>query len=242
MRRLFTASRYPVHGVQQVQAYIGLMSPSAYISNPAALSAADMLRRVTMIAYRTRELQLAWPDDGFATGEREIWENDEAWQPARKAIEYALTTYDWGEAFTAMNLVLLPTLDDVLLRQLGRTAKANGDDLTWLLTSFLQRDVDRRKRWSAELARHAIAQNSANEAVLRRWIEKWTPLADDAAKGLGSVFEALPNSDQSASDVAGEAAAAREKFLTGAGLSGSDASGNGHASGNGQAAGNGHAS
>ena len=32
----------------------------------------------------------------------------DGWQPARKAIEYALVSYDWGEAFTALNLVLAP--------------------------------------------------------------------------------------------------------------------------------------
>ena len=65
---------------------------------------------------------------------------------ARKAIEYALVSYDWGEAFTALNLVLAPTLEDVLLTQLGQVAKRNDDDLTWLLTSFLAEDARRRGR------------------------------------------------------------------------------------------------
>jgi toluene monooxygenase system protein E len=218
LARLFTPTRYPVHGAQQAQAYIGLMAPSPYITNPAALSAADMLRRVTLVAYRTRELQLAWPDDGFATGERAVWESDDAWQPTRRAIELALTSYDWAEAWTATNLVLLPTLDDVLLRQFGEVAKDNGDALTWLLTSFLQRDVDRRERWSGELARFAVAANPANTAVLRRWVDKWTPRADEAAAALGSLFESLPARGRPASAVAEAAAAAREQFLSGAGL------------------------
>lgn len=218
LARLFTPTRYPMHGVQQAQAYIGLMAPSPYITNPAALSAADTLRRVTLVAYRTRELQLAWPDQGFATGEREVWESDEAWQPTRRAIELALTSYDWAEAFTAMNLVLLPTLDDVLLRQFGEVARDNGDALTWLLTSFLHRDVDRRERWSGELARFAVAANPANAGVLRRWVDKWAPRADEAAAGLGSLFESLPARGRSASAVAEAAAATREQFLAGAGL------------------------
>ncbi len=222
LARLFTPTRYPVHGAQQVQAYIGLMAPSSYITNPAALSAADMLRRVTLVSYRTRELQLAWPDDGFATGERAIWETDQAWQPARKAIELALTSYDWAEACTAMNLVMLPKLDDVLLRQFGEVAKANDDAETWLLTSFLQRDVDRRERWSGAVARFAIAAKPANEAVLRRWVDKWTPRADEAAQGLGSLLERLPAQGRPASTVAAEAAAAREQLLAGVGLAGAD--------------------
>jgi toluene monooxygenase system protein E len=218
--RLFTASRYPVHGAQQVQSYLALMAPTPYISNPAALSAADMLRRVTLIAYRTRELQIAWPEDGFATGERAIWEDDAAWQPARQAIELALTAYDWAESFTAMNLVLLPTLDNVLLRQFGALAKDNGDALTWMLTSFLLRDVERRERWSGALARFAVDRNPANEAVLARWIDRWTPRADEAAHALGTLFETLPARTVSADQVAATAAEARSRFLAESGVDG----------------------
>jgi toluene monooxygenase system protein E len=221
LARLFTPTRYPVHGAQQVEAYIGLMAPSAYITNPAALSAADMLRRGTLVSYRTRELQLAWPEDGFATGERALWETDDAWQPTRRAIELAMISYDWAEAFTAMNLVLLPTLDDILLRQLGEVAKDNGDALTWLLVSFLQRDVDRRERWTGELTRFAIAQNPANAAVLQRWVDKWAPRADEAAQGLASLFETLPGRGRPASLVSEAAAAARGQVVSGTGLTAS---------------------
>ena len=218
LARVFTPSRYLAHGAQQVLAYIGLMAPTGFITNPAALSTADMLRRVTLLAYRTRELQLAWPDAGYATGERAIWEDDEAWQPTRRAVELALTSYDWAEAFTAMNLVLLPTLDDVLLRQLGELAKAGGDQLTWLLTSFLRRDVDRRERWSGALAAFAINANAANAAVLRGWVDRWAPRADEAAHALGTLLSTLPEHGRQAGDVAAQAAAARGRLLAGAGL------------------------
>ena len=85
--RLFTPSRFLCHGFQQVQAYIGYTAPSSYITNAAGFSAADFLRRVTTIAYRTRELQVASPDSGIGSAERSRWEGDDEWQPARKAIE-----------------------------------------------------------------------------------------------------------------------------------------------------------
>ena len=102
--RLFTPSRYLCHGFQQVEAYLGYMAPSSYITNAAAFASADFLRRVTTIAYRTRELQIARPDSGIGSAERSLWEGHEGWQPARKAVEYALVSYDFGEAFTALNL------------------------------------------------------------------------------------------------------------------------------------------
>ena len=179
--RLFTPSRYLCHGFQQVEAYIGFMAPSSYITSAASFSTADFLRRVTTIAYRTRELQIAWPEAGIGSMERAGWEDDDGWQPARKAIEYALVSYDWGEAFTALNLVLAPTLDDVLLTGLGEAARNDGDDLTWLLTSFLAEDSRRRGRWSRALAELAVTQRPGSRAVLGKWIGRWSALADEAA-------------------------------------------------------------
>src|SRR5262249_28252501 len=116
---LFTPTRFLLHGLQMCQAYLAQMAPSSYITNAATFAAADLLRRVSMVAYRTRELERTYPGEGFAVAERERWETAPAWQPARKAVELALTSYDWAECFTAVNLVLRPTLDDLLLRQLG---------------------------------------------------------------------------------------------------------------------------
>ncbi|AEA23068.1 MULTISPECIES: ferritin family protein [Pseudonocardiaceae] len=209
---MFTPSRYLLHGCQQVEAYIGYMAPTSYVTNAASFATADYLRRVTLTAYRTRELQLAHPDSGIGTAERGIWENDEAWQPARQAIEKALIAYDWGEAFTALNLVLAPTIDDVLVRQFTEVSRDNGDQLSWLLLSFLQADNDRRNRWSAALAGFCLQQKPENADVLRRWIARWTPVADAAAHGLGRLLETRPEHGRAADEVAAGAKAAREAF------------------------------
>ena len=213
--QLFTPARYLYHGFQQVEAYIGYMAPSSYITNAAAFATADFLRRVTTIAYRTRELQIASPDSGIGAAERSRWEGHDGWQPARKAVEYALVSYDWGEAFTALNLVLAPTLDDVLLTQLGRVARSNGDDLTWLLTSFLAEDSRRRGRWSRALAEEAVAQRPENRAVLGKWVGRWSALADDAARGLGTILATAPGNGVHADEVAAHAKAARDRYLAG---------------------------
>jgi toluene monooxygenase system protein E len=210
---LFTPSRYLCHGFQQVEAYTGYMAPSPFVTSAAGYSTADFLRRVTTIAYRTRELQMAHPDSGIGSAERGLWEGHDGWQPARKAIEYALVSYDWAEAFTALNLVLAPTIDDVLLTQLGQVAKDHGDDLTWMLTTFLAEDSRRRSRWSRALADFAVAQRPENRAVLGKWVSRWSQLADDAALGLGQILET--GSDAAAADVAAHARTAREDLLAG---------------------------
>jgi toluene monooxygenase system protein E len=209
----FTPSRFLCHGLQQAEAYIGYMAPSSYITSAAGYTTADFLRRVTTIAYRTRELQLAHPASGIGSAERSRWEDHAGWQPARQAIEYALVAYDWGEAFTAVNLVLAPTLDDVLLTQLGQAARAGRDDLTWLVTSFLAEDSRRRGRWSRALAEMAVAQCPDSRAALGKWIGRWAARADDAALGLGTILEETAGIP--AADVAARARAAREQLLDG---------------------------
>jgi toluene monooxygenase system protein E len=211
--RLFTPARYLCHGFQQVEAYTGYVAPNSYITNAAAYSTADFLRRVTTIAYRTRELQINRPDSGIGSEERRIWETDPAWQPTRKATEYALVAYDWGEAYTALNLVLGPTLDDVLLTQFGEASKAAGDELSWLLATFLGTDSKRRGRWSRALADYAVTARPENRSVLAKWIRRWAPLADDAAAGLGEILAQAHGG--TAGDVAAHARTAREGFLAG---------------------------
>lgn len=218
LRALFTPTRYPAHAFQMMQSYLAQIAPSSYIINCAALAAADLLRRTTVVAYRTRELSKSWPGEGFAEGERATWEDHPGWQASRKALELALMTYDWGECFTAANLVLRPTIDDVLVRQLGEVARENGDEQTWLLMTSLKLDVARSHRWSAALGRHAVKARPDNAAVLRKWIDRWAPRADEAVEGLAGLLQALPEHGRPAAETVRAARAARDSVLAEAGL------------------------
>jgi Methane/Phenol/Toluene Hydroxylase len=215
---VFTPMRYPAHAIQMMQAYLGQISPSSYITNCAGFAAGDQLRLVSLVAYRTRQLQIAHPDVGFASGERQVWETHPDWQPARRALETALIAYDWGECLTAVNLVLFPTLSEILLRQLGIVADANHDQLTWLLLSNLSIDAERNSRWSAALARYAISKRPENASVLRKWVRRWTPRADEAAAGLANLLAELPEVSRDADTTMAAAKTARERVLSEAGI------------------------
>ena len=215
---VFTPMRYPGHAIQMMQAYLGQIAPSSYITNCTAFAAADQLRLVSLVAYRTRQLQIAHPDVGFATGERQVWETHPDWQPTRRALETALIVYDWGECLTAVNLVLYPTISEILLRQLGIVADANHDQLTWLLLSNLSIDAERNSRWSAALARYAISKRPENAAVLRKWTQRWTPRADEAAAGLANLLAELPEVSRDADTTIAAAKTARERVLSEAGI------------------------
>lgn len=216
LAHLYTPSRYPTHGFQQVEAYIGYMAPTSYVNNACALSTADLLRRVTTLAYRTRELQMARPESRIGTEqERLLWETHEAWQPLRKTVETLLATYDWGEAFVAHNLVLMPTVQDVLCRQLGEVARENDDDATWLVEVLLAADRERRDAWSRALLNMVLNQRPATGAVVERWVARWAPRADEAVAGLADLLATLPERPRAATDVVAGARAARGVMLDG---------------------------
>lgn len=215
LAHMFTPSRFLHHGFQQVEAYVGMMAPSPYITSAACYSTADFLRRVTAVAYRTRQLEIAFPDFRRGTSDRRIWETHRAWQPARRAIEYALVSYDWGEAFTALNLVLAPTLDAVLLDCLGATAQEGGDDLTWWLTTMVAEDSRRRDDWARALVAHAVSQRPENQDVLAAWVRSWTVLADAAALELGDLLEELTSGGLLAEEVVRRSGLARARLVEG---------------------------
>jgi toluene monooxygenase system protein E len=211
--------RYPAHALQMCTAYLGQMAPSSYIVNCAAFAAADLLRLVSLVAYRTRQFQTAHPSAGFGTNERSIWESHPHWQGTRRAVETTLIAYDWGECFTAVNLVLRPTLHEVWLRQFANIARLNKqDELLWLLLSNLVADADRAERWSAALGRYAVERRPENAPVLKRWADKWTPRADEAAAGLARMLAELPEDGQEVELTLAAAHAARERVLADAGI------------------------
>ena len=151
--RLYTPARYAFHTVQMASHYLVQIVPSSTIRNCATYQAADALRCVSHLAYRTAELKQTYPDSGFGTAERAAWENAAAWQGFRELMEKVLVAYDWGESFVALNLVAKPAIDEVLLRQLAATGRRQGDSLLGLIADSEYRDVQRSRIWSTALVR-----------------------------------------------------------------------------------------
>ena len=51
--RWYAPLRFPAHGLQMLAAYVAQMAPASRVTNCAAFQAADELRRVQRIVYRT---------------------------------------------------------------------------------------------------------------------------------------------------------------------------------------------
>lgn len=211
LARFYAPGRYPMHALQMASAYISQMAPASTITNCSTFQAADALRWLSRIAYRTKELANAWPTAGFGENERDIWENDPAWQGFRELLEKALTAYDWGEAFVAVCLVAKPAVDETFLHQLALSARRNDDTLLGFMADAQAQDSERARRWAGALVQFAL-QNEANRDVIEKWIAKWAPLGDAA---IDAFCGALPDNATAAEDAKRQARA----FRTGLGLS-----------------------
>jgi len=197
LARLYAPARYLYHSLQMASAYVGQMSPASTITNCNYFQMADSLRWVSHTAYRTKELSLAFPDMGFGTSERALWESDSTWQGFRELAERLLTVWDWGEALVVLSLIAKPAVDEALLRQLGQSARHNGDVLLGLLSDAQLNDSARHRRWSSALIRMALEQ-PGNAEVIRGWIAKWEPLADKAIDAYCAALPEVPDAAMSA--------------------------------------------
>ncbi|AJP48254.1 toluene monooxygenase [Rugosibacter aromaticivorans] len=196
LARLYTPARYLFHTLQMASAYIQQMSPASTITNCAAFQAADSLRWLSHTAYRTKELSLTFTDKGFGTDERTYWETDPAWQGFRELMEKVLTTWDWGEAFVALNLVAKPAIEEAVLRKLGEAGRHNGDTLLGMLTDSQLLDANRHRRWATALVKMTL-EKSGNAEAIKPWIAKWEPLAD---KAIDVFCTAMPEVPDAAAD------------------------------------------
>ena len=94
LARFYTPARFSIHTVQMASAYLVTMAPASTIENCFIFQSADQFRWVSRIAYRTAELCAIHTDAGFNENERQIWEDDEAWQGFRDLMEKTLVTWD----------------------------------------------------------------------------------------------------------------------------------------------------
>ncbi len=193
LRALFVPLRFPLHVLQMVALYVGQMAPSSYITNCAHFQAGDEMRRIQRIAYWTKVLANAHGDDIAQTATaRRAWEQDQAWQPLRETLENLLIAYDWGEAFTALNIVVKPMVDGLVNQSLGTLAEGNGDRFLAALCTEFGHDADRSRRWTQALARYAIDRDPDLAGVFDGWARQWQPRADKSVEAFAGQFGQAP--------------------------------------------------
>jgi toluene monooxygenase system protein E len=215
--RWYSPLRFPVHGLQMLAAYVAQMAPASRITNCAAFQAADEMRRVQRIAYRTVQLVGAPLDSEAAARHQSVWEDAAALQPLRELIERALVSYDWGEAFTVTNLVIKPRLDRLVNQVLaGTLATANSDPILASIHFSFDEDASWHRAWTAALLRHFLEDTPANAEVVAAWIDKWQRLASDAVEAFAGIVAEAPvplDADLVVADITDAVAAKTDSVL-----------------------------
>lgn len=197
LARIYTPARYLFHTLQMGSAYVGQMAPASTITNCTYFQMADSLRWLSHTAYRTKEMSLTFDDKGFGRTERAYWETEPVWQGFRELMEKVLVTWDWAEAFVALNLVAKPAVEESVLRKLGGSARHNGDILLGLLTDAQLLDAARHRRWATALVKMALEKDD-NREVIKGWIAKWEPLADKAIEAYCGALDDVPGAAEAA--------------------------------------------
>jgi toluene monooxygenase system protein E len=185
--------RFPVHALQMVAAYLGQLAPASRIVIACAFQTGDEMRRVQRLAYRTALLEARLP--GTAERSRSAWTDDPRWQPLRALLERLLVTYDWSEAFVALNLCLKPAFDDLFVAELARRTAAAGDGAFAEVLRALHEDCRWHRDWSLALMRLLVDADPANAEVIRAWREEWDPMVGRAIASCETLYRDAENQE-----------------------------------------------
>ncbi|MBL8473601.1 MAG: hypothetical protein KF778_07990 [Rhodocyclaceae bacterium] len=186
--RCVAPARYPLHGLQMAAAYCGSLAPWGRLTVTLGLQAADEMQRVHRLSYRLRQMQSAWPQLG--TDALANWEQAPYWQGMREAVERLLVSYDLPECFFALNFVVKPIWESVLLGQAADLARRAGDGVLAALLACFAEDSD----WHAACADEALSALLQQKLVapgdLAAILPRWRALALRAASELSNALDA----------------------------------------------------
>ncbi len=153
--------------------------------------AADKMRHVQDIVHLSFDLADVLPDFDD-TGARAAWMTDPVLVPTREIVEGLLTTDDWMEVFTVINLVFEPLVGSLMTTHfMSKSAALHGDPVSPLVLAGTRRNAARHLAYAKELVRllrDDPAYGAANRSVLSGWLDAWTPRVDAAAVALSGVF------------------------------------------------------
>jgi methane monooxygenase component A beta chain/propane monooxygenase small subunit len=192
------------------------------LGNALCFEAVDRIRHAQSTVLYLMELEAQI--EGFKDhASKDHWLGDPIYQPLRKLVELLMVTDDWAEIAFAVNLIVDPIATEIGVSRLVRYhGPAHGDPVTPMIILTTERDRRRNRAWTEELVRMTTAPEvpaaDNNRRVLRSWIDRWTPLANAAAKAFAPVYGRLPAPSVSLDEDLAFANDAQAKILDGLGL------------------------
>jgi len=198
--RALAPLRFLLNGLHMATSYVAQMAPGGRVVVAKLFQAADELRRLERVAYRTAQWQLRAP--WFGGDARVQWEQGPAWRAWRACIEELLLCYDWSEAWVALDVVIRPAVEESCFAALADLAETGGHgtdarflrsflaDGRWqraATAALLRVCVSRRAMISGTAAGKRHPPEQVQEAV-RAIVARWRLKADNAVTGWLSLF------------------------------------------------------
>ncbi len=187
LRETLQVPAFVEHGLWFALATIGRDCLSDSVATCVCLQAAMKQRSAQAIVLYAMDLERdhgPFPIDAA----RRTFLEDPTWQPARRFLERLAATPDWGEVIVAANVCFEPTVGTLIRRELGiRAAAASGDTVTPVLARAAGQEWSWARGWTVALLRMLLADRdhgAANRETIVGWVERWQPLAVQAARAI----------------------------------------------------------
>jgi toluene monooxygenase system protein E len=186
MESILPVLRFPLHGLQMAEAYVAHLAPSGKLVVQGLFQAGDTMRLIQRFAQRmslVRRMRKTFGDQS-----RSEWEKDPAWQPLRETIETLLVTYEWLDAYVALNLAVKPALDRWIFETFRNLANQKGDPLLAELLFTMAEDAEEHRQVAAHWEARVHAASPEGGAMVDRLKRTWTQRASAATSKLSTLI------------------------------------------------------
>lgn len=177
LRDTIPVLRYVFQALQMSAAYLGHLAPSSRVMIPLMFQSVDEVRRIQLMAYLMGLFRRH--DNNFGEEAQAEWESDPSWQPLRKILEKLLTTYDFGESLMALNAVIKPQIDFVLIKALSSIIVEHQAHLINNIFSSIKEDFLWHQQWFNALLQD-IMEDKDQKKQIEKWMDEWRDPASEA--------------------------------------------------------------
>jgi hypothetical protein len=157
-----------------------------------AFQVSDKIRHQQDIVHLIFELKEALPAYSDAEA-RPAWMDSPALVPTREIIECLINCDDWAEIVIVLGLAFEPLVGNLFKTEfMSRNASSNGDAVTPMILANARRDSKYHLQIVqvlVDMVQSDAAHGAANKTIIRNWLLKWTPLCEQAAQAMQTLFE-----------------------------------------------------
>lgn len=160
----------------------------------ASFAAAAMFHaedRLGNAQYLTRIALLLGENEGSILDEaKEIWLEDDSWQPLRKIVEDSFVVEDWFELFILQNVVMDGFIHPLFFDKYEKEINSRGGNIQSMMTEFISTWFEESSKWVDKTINVAVSESELNKEIVTTWIDRYIPIVEEATLALaGNLVE-----------------------------------------------------